>query len=464
MASVSRLGSGISRYDLFLAGKEIASEDVGIHVERAALNRNLFPFQKEIVLWALRKGRVAIFCDCGLGKTIMQLAWAEKLGGKVLVLAPLAVGRQTEREGRKFGIACTYSRTPIDARITITNYEMLHHFNPRDYVGVVLDESSILKSFTGKFRTQLIDTFQVVPYRLACTATPAPNDNMELGNHSEFLGVLSRTEMLSTFFVHDGGEVQKWRLKRHAEHDFWKWMASWAVMLRRPSDLGYEDGDFVLPELIFHEEVVPSAPLKGRALVISARSLDERRTARLSSLSERVARVKQIIMERPQEPWLVWVNYNAEGDAMDGWKGFVQVSGSDTNEIKEQRMLDFCIQSTTRLVSKPRICGFGMNFQHCRNIVFLGLSDSYEQFYQAIRRCWRFGQKKKVHCYIVTSSLEGSVVDNVRRKEADANKMMEGISKHMNKLNRRAVKGEMFSARPKYEVETKEAKKKMDHA
>src|SRR5258705_3187855 len=243
-------------YSQFLKHKQIILDESGMTVDKQTLSPKLFEFQKDIVAWALRKGRAALFADCGLGKTIMQLEFARHVPGKVLILAPLAVAQQTEREGAKFGIEVFYSRKSIDKQITITNYEMLEHFNPADYAGVVLDESSILKSFDGKFRTLITESFSRTPFRLACTATPAPNDYMELGNHSEFLGALTRTEMLSTFFVHDGGDTSKWRLKRHAERDFWKWICSWAVMMRKPSDLGYSDEGFILPKLIYHDVTI----------------------------------------------------------------------------------------------------------------------------------------------------------------------------------------------------------------
>lgn len=246
-------------YQKFLESKKIIDIPSGL-IEFNDINPRLFPFQRDIVKWALRRGRAAIFADCGMGKTIMQLEWANRIPGNVLILAPLAVSSQTIREGKKFDIEISYARRQEDVKgkITVTNYEMLEHFNPDEFNGIVLDESSILKAYEGKTRNQIISSFSKTPYRLACTATPAPNDYMELGNHSEFLGVMSRTEMLSMFFVHDGGETQKWRLKGHAENDYWRWLCSWAVMIRKPSDLGYEDGKFILPPLNFKEHVIQS--------------------------------------------------------------------------------------------------------------------------------------------------------------------------------------------------------------
>jgi len=432
----------MSSYEEFLKSKRITIEDAGISVNPKTLNKNLFPFQRDIVKWALRKGRAAIFCDCGLGKTIMQLEFAAKIPGKVLILAPLAVAQQTVREGQKFGIPATYGRQPIDEKITITNYEMLEHFNPADYNGIVLDESSILKSFDGQCRNQIIEAFRVTPFRLACTATPAPNDYMELGNHSEFLGALTRTEMLSTFFVHDGGETSKWRVKRHARSEFWRWVCTWAVMMRKPSDLGYDDDGFILPPLHIHDLSVEQTKADdGRLFAMPAATLQERRQARSGSVEDRAVEVARIVATKPNEPWLIWCNLNLESTAaFRAIEGAVEIYGAHDREQKEARMLSFANSEIRVLVSKPSICGHGMNWQHCPNVVFLGLSDSYEQFYQAVRRCWRFGQKNEVNCYIVTSSNEGAVTANIKRKEADALAMAEEMVQNMHEINESEIK------------------------
>ena len=429
-------------YSDFLQSKAIKSVPTGLP-DPGPVPSMLFPFQADIVRWALRRGRAAIFADCGMGKTSMQLSWADQVPGKVLILAPLAVAQQTVREGRKFGIDLTYSRATCDARITITNYEMLDHFNPVDYTGIVLDESSILKAYDGKFRSQIIESFKDTPFRLACTATPAPNDHMELGNHADFLGVLSRTEMLSTFFVHDGGDTSKWRIKGHAESDFWRWVTSWAVMIRKPSDLGYEDGGFILPELVMHPHIVQAQHTpEGLLFAMEATTLQERQQARKITTPERVAKVAEIVASKPGEPWLIWCNLNTESEAVTAAiKGAVEITGSDPAETKESRMLGFSEGKHRVVVTKPSIAGFGMNWQHCPNVVFLGLSDSYEQFYQAIRRCWRFGQENPVHCHIVTSDLEGAVVSNIQRKESDAARMAEGMVAHMHELNEQEIRG-----------------------
>jgi DNA modification methylase/superfamily II DNA or RNA helicase len=433
----------LKSYKQFIESKQVFLEDSGLK-KIPKLNSMLYDFQRDIVAWALRKGRAALFCDCGLGKTPMQLEWAKHVPGPVLILAPLAVAQQTVREGNKFGIDVRYERSLSELfDETVTNYEMLERFPADKYAGVVLDESSILKSYDGFFRNQIISSFAKTPFRLACTATPAPNDYMELGNHCEFLGALTRTEMLSTFFVHDGGDTSKWRLKRHAQRDFWRWVCSWAVMIRKPSDLGYEDKRFILPALNIEDIAVEvDKPDDGMLFAMPALTLEERRHARSGSVEERAAKVAEIVARKPKESWLIWCNLNSESEAACALiPGAVEVRGSDTREEKESRMLRFSSGDIKKLVTKPSICGFGMNWQHCNNVVFLGLSDSYEQFYQAVRRCWRFGQTQPVDCYIVTSSQEGAVTENIKRKERDASKMAEEMVNNMHELNQKEVRG-----------------------
>jgi hypothetical protein len=378
----------------------------------------------------------------------MQLEWAHRVhlhtGGNVLILAPLAVAKQTQREGVKFGIEVTVCETQADVQngINITNYEKMHHFDLASFSGVVLDESSILKAYDGKTRTSIIDAFRFTPYKLACTATPSPNDYMELGNHAEFLGAMSRTEMLSMFFVHDGGDTSKWRLKGHAANEFWKWIASWAVMLRKPSDLGYSDEGFVLPKVhIHHHTVKTDVVMEGYLFAIEARTLEERRKARKASMSDRVAKCAEIVSQNA-DPWLVWCDLNAEGDALeDAITSAVQIAGSDTNDFKERTMLDFADGNVPVLVSKPSICGYGMNFQVCPNMAFVGLSDSYEMYYQAKKRIDRYGQTKEVHIHIITSELESSVLKNIQRKEKDAQRMADEMVQHMQVYNTESVHG-----------------------
>jgi DNA modification methylase len=417
-------------YGEFLATKARQTEAVGF--EAAGLSEHLFPFQRDVVRWALRRGRAAIFADCGLGKTLMQLDWAQKVaahtGGRVLILTPLAVAAQTQREASKFGIRAAVSRDGKSSeRITITNYEILDRFNPADYAGIVLDESSILKNYTGKTRNEIIEAFAATPYRLACTATPAPNDHMELGNHAEFLGVMPRVEMLAMFFVHDGGETQKWRLKGHAEKPFWRWVSSWAAMIRKPSDLGYKDDGFTLPDLRTHSHVVDvDRSSSGDSLFrFDAQTLSERLSARRDSVAERAAEVAELA-GNCSDQWLVWCNLNAESEAVTRLiPDAVEVRGSDSPAKKEEALLGFVDGRIRVLVTKPSIAGFGMNLQNCHRVAFLGLSDSYEQYYQAVRRCWRFGQDSPVDVHIVTAATEGAVLKNIQRKEADAETMCE---------------------------------------
>jgi superfamily II DNA or RNA helicase len=431
-------------YEEFLKNKTSNNDSTGIIIEKEKLHDKLFDFQRDIVHWALRKGRAAIFADCGLGKTLMQLEWAKHIPGKVLILAPLAVSQQTVREGIKFNIRVDYCRhsEQVSNKITITNYEMLDRFNPLMFNGIVLDESSILKSFTGKFRNHIIELFSKTQFKLACTATPAPNDYMELGNHSEFLNILKRQEMLTSFFVHDGGDTGKWRLKGHAEEEYWKWICSWAVMLRMPSDLGYKDDGFILPQLNIQSIIVDGKRTPGYLFPIEALTLSDRLIARRSSIQERANAIGGLV-NNSSESWLLWCNLNSESKQLTNIiKDAEQITGSDSLERKVSIMENFINGDLRVLVTKPSIAGFGLNLQHCHNMAFVGLSDSYEQFYQAVRRCWRFGQEKEVNCYIVTANIEGAVVANIRRKEKDAIKMAINMVKHMQIYSKSNLKGE----------------------
>lgn len=436
-------------YDDFIASKVIATPSAGID-DPPALSDALFPFQADIVRWALKRGRAAIFADTGLGKTRMQLEWAKHVaahtGGRVLILAPLAVASQTAREGLAVGVHVTLCKHGDDVRdgVNITNYDRLHHFAADDFAAVVLDESSCLKDFTSATRNQLVDAFRSTPFKLACTATPAPNDFTELGNHAEFLGVMTRTEMLSMWFVHDGGSTQDWRLKGHAEANFWRWVCSWAALVRKPSDLGYDDGAYNLPPLRMHDRIVASdlaqAHRAGMLFVTQAATLPEQRAARRASLDARVQACAEIV-NATREPFLVWCELNDEGDALAAAiPDAVQIAGADDRDVKEQRMLDFSEGRTRVLVTKPSIAGYGMNWQHCASMAFVGLSHSFEQLYQAVRRCWRFGQDRSVDCYIITSEAEGAVVANIRRKEADAARMAEEMSANTSDIVRSAIR------------------------
>lgn len=430
-------------YAEFLASKRIVDAPTGVS-ENVDISPMLFDFQRDIVKWAIRRGRAAVFADCGMGKTPIQLEWARHVPGRVIIAAPLAVSTQTVREASKFGIdGVSYLREDDPSvRIVVTNYEMLDKFSPRDFSGIVLDESSILKSYTGKFRTQIIEEWGALPYRLAATATPAPNDFMELGNHAEFLGVTTRSEMLSQFFVHDGGETQKWRLKGHAESEFWRWLCSWAVMIRKPSDLGYDDGEFTLPPLHIHQVAVDcSSSAAGLLFPVQANTMQERRDARRASIAERVEAVAGLV-NASGDPWIVWCDLNDESaELCAAIPGAAEIRGSDSREDKEDRLALFGSGSLRVLVTKPSIAGWGLNWQHCANVAFTGLSDSYEQFYQAVRRCWRYGQGREVNCYVVTSTLEGAVVSNIKRKEADAERMALMMVEHMGDISAQEIRG-----------------------
>ena len=446
--STNAMETTMDDYASFLAQKQVTCEPSGFAVGKSDLNPALFPFQRDIVAWALRRGRAAIFADCGLGKTPMQLEWAHRVvletGGRVLIVAPLAVSQQTCREGEKFGIAVRYARdqSQVANGITITNYEMLDRFDSGAFSGVVLDESSILKAHDGKTRTAIIESFQQTPFRLACTATPAPNDFMELANHSEFVGAMTRSEMLSMFFVHDGGSTQDWRVKGHAESDFWRWVCSWAVMMRKPSDLGYPDGGFILPPLTVHQVVVEvgTAP-DGQLFPVEAATLQERLAARRDSVDARVEKCAQIVNSTPG-PWVVWCGLNSESEALAAAiDGAVEVTGSDSLDEKERRILTFSAGASRVMVTKPKIAGHGMNWQHCANVAFVGLSDSWEQYYQAVRRVYRFGQDNPVNVYLITSDSEGAVVSNIQRKEADAARMAAAMVEHMHVINEDSLRG-----------------------
>lgn len=429
-------------YQQFLNQKNYVMESTGFQVSQDELNPKLFQYEKDIVRWALAKGKAAIFSDCGTGKTAIQLAWADEIcrrtGGTVLVLAPLAVADQTRREGEKFGITSYVAECQADVvpnAINITNYEKLDKFISSEFIGVVLDESSILKSFTGKVRTAIIDRFAKTDYRLACTATPAPNDYMELGNHAEFLGVMRRKEMLSMFFVHDGGQTSKWRLKGHAESLFWQWMATWAVFLDNPKSLGYDQCGFDLPPLRVHEVIADGDKTESISL-----SLTERRQARRDSMEARVSKAAELV-NNSDEQWLVWCDLNVESEALkNAIEGSVEVKGSDTNTHKSESMLNFSDGIVKCLVTKPSICGFGMNWQNCRKMIFVGLSDSYEKYYQAVRRCWRFGQTEAVDVYIVISAKEGCVKDNIARKETDAERMKNEMLQYTKEITKKELR------------------------
>ena len=429
-------------YEEFIAQKRLAAPSTGIE-EPAELSPSLFPFQRDITTWALRRGRAAIWADCGLGKSWMALEWARVVSeshaqAPVLILTPLAVAQQFVREGAKLGVEVTHVREGFEVRdgINVCNYERLHKLDPSVFSGVVLDESSILKDYTSSTRNALIEAFSRTPFRLACTATPAPNDHMELGNHAEFLGIMTRTEMLSMFFVHDGGSTQDWRLKGHARQAFWRWVCSWAAAIRSPADLGYDDDGFRLPPLNVHQHEVSVglefARAQGALFVMQARTLSEQREARKRSLKDRVNLAADIVNAEPNEPWLVFCDLNDESKALKtAIDDAVEITGSQDADEKEAAIVGFVDGTNRVVVSKPSIMGWGINAQHCARVMFVGLSHSFEAWYQAIRRVYRFGQKRPVECHVVTSDGEGAVVANLKRKQEDATTMIQSMVAEM---------------------------------
>lgn len=422
------------------------------------LPANMLPHQRDLTTWALKRGRAAIFADTGLGKSRMELAWADAVhratGRDVLILAPLAVAAQTVEEGAKVGIAVTHCRDGADVRagINITNYDRLHRFDADRFGGVALDESSCIKHHTSKTFDALVEAFRACPFRLCATATPAPNDWTELGTHAEFLGICTRQEMLAEYFVHDGGETQVWRLKGHARGEFWRWVSSWGAMVRKPSDLGHDDGPYNLPPLSVSEHIVASdgsaLHKAGMLFPLEASSLSERRTARKASLSARVEACAAMV-NADRQPWIVWGDLNAETEALTAAiDGAVEIRGSDDAEVKEQRLADFAAGRIRVLVTKSSIAGWGLNFQHCARMAFVGVTDSFEAYYQAVRRCWRFGQTREVHVHLFSSQLEGAVLANLRRKEVDALAMGEALSRETMAAVRAEVTGTARTTNP----------------
>ncbi len=420
-------------YAAFVAGKLGTVASAGI--DAALRDYKLFPHQSDLTRWALRRGRAAIFADTGLGKMRMAIAWADTVaittGQPVIILCPLAVAQQFVAEGLLMGVEVTHCREVADVRhgINITNYDRLHKFDMSVFGGVALDESSIIKSHASKTLGLLMEAFRSTPYKLCCTATPSPNDWTELGTHAEFLGVRSRSEMLAEFFVHDGGDTSVWRLKGHARAVFWKWVSSWGAMIRSPADLGYDASAYELPPLHIHQHTVEIEhnPLHG-LFAAEAQTLSDRRQARRDSMAERVKACADLVNSDDQ-PWVVWCALNPEGDALEkAIRGAVQVAGADDNDVKEHRMLDFAAGRSRVMISKGKIAGFGLNWQHCAHQAFVGVDDSYEMFYQSVRRSWRFGQKRPVNVHVFASNQDGAVVANIRRKQAAAEEMSAAMS------------------------------------
>jgi DNA modification methylase/superfamily II DNA or RNA helicase len=438
-----------TEYEQFIESKRIVAQRSGFDVNPSQVHPALFPFQRDIVCWALRKGRAAVFADTGLGKTRIQIEWARLTGQNTLIVAPLSVARQTVREGQRIGVDVMYVRSQGqvgDDGIYITNYEMIEHFDPSCFGAVVLDESSILKALDGKTRRLLTEMFAETPYRLCCTATPAPNDRTEIGNHSEFLGITKMTDMLAMFFIHANKEVisdvggiklrrklgndngQEWRLKHHSEQAFYRWMASWAMSIRKPSDLGYDDSDFVLPPLSVHPLWIDYDFVPENQLVFTGlNGLAGHRTVRKETTTLRCEKAAELV-NTSSEQWIVWVGLNDESRIMAGLiPDSVEVTGSDSPEAKAEAIEAFQDGKYRVLVTKCSIGGFGLNLQNAHNQVFVGLSYSWEEWYQAIRRCYRFGQKHPVNIHVVLTEVEREVFDTIMSKEAVAKDMSEQL-------------------------------------
>ncbi len=442
----------MSAYTDFLASKRFTPPDSGIDIAADDLGRDLFDFQRHIVAWAIRRGRAAIWADTGLGKTRMQIEWLRHVvgDGRGIILAPLGVTAQTIREAEQIGVTLAYCHSQADVSLldpgthVITNYERLDKFDHATFAAVVLDESSILKAYSGTTKRALVESFRATPYRLACTATPAPNDLEELCNHADFLGVMSPAEMRSTFFIADSrGEFMKYRIKGHAEGAFYEWMASWAMACRTPEDLGFDGAGYHLPRLSISDPIIATGwTADGHLFTTELNGITERAQVRRDTLAARVAAAVRLVEAEPEEQWLIWCGMNDEADLMTAALrslGAVNVQGSDHPDVKAKALLDFAAGDLPILVTKPSIAGFGMNFQTCARMVFVGLSDSYESYYQSIRRCYRFGQTRPVDVHIVLADVERVIVQNVRAKEAVARETTRGLVAAIAAENRREL-------------------------
>lgn len=436
----------LSEYEQFIKNKLRADVPAGFDCDVPV--GPLFDFQSACVKWSLKRGRAALFADTGLGKTAMQVTWAQAVvdhtGGNVIIAAPLCVAQQTVEEAAKFGITVKYCRNESEAKdgITITNYEMLEHFDLEAFAGVVLDESSILKSHTSKTREYIVNAFLHTPYKLSCTATPSPNDYMELGNQADFLGVMSSSEMLATFFTHDGGDTSKWRLKGHGKTRFWEWMATWSICIRNPADLGFDGSRYELPPINLVEHTVSGGELmEGQLFAVTAQTLSERRQAKRNSMDDRIELAARLA-NNTDRPVIVWCHMNEESERLTkAIPDAVEVTGAMTVEQKTKNIMAFTHGEARVIVTKPSVAGFGLNWQHCNEQVFAGMDDSFEKLYQAIRRSHRFGQKRRVNVHIITAETEGAVKANIERKQAQANEMAEQMVAHMRELTRRQIVG-----------------------
>lgn len=432
-------------YRDFLARKALVAPATGIP-NPPPLSPKLKEHQALLTAWALRRGRAAIFADTGLGKGWMILEWARVVSQHtdkpVLILAPLAVSQQFDRESRLmwgddlddggpigFTIARDASDVESTSGVVVTNYQKLHKFDPSVFGGVALDEASILKSLDGKTRTQLIAAFRDTPFKLCATATPSPNDHTELGGQAQFLGIMSHQEMLATFFIHDAGKTQDWRLKGHAREAFWRWCTSWGAIVKLPSDLGCDDSGYILPELRYHEHIIPAtkedAARTGMLFAQPAETLGDQRAARRGTLESRCRVAADVVNALPDgEQAIVWCDLNVESEWLNrNIRGAEEVTGSQSDDEKEAAIARFLSRQSRVLISKASICGWGLNLQQVRTVAFCGVSHSFEQFYQAVRRCWRFGQLFQVDVHVISSELEGRVVENLKAKQRKAEEL-----------------------------------------
>jgi hypothetical protein len=428
------------KYEEFIKSKLSKIEDSGFNVDINLINPKLFDFQKHIVQIALKKGRYAIFADCGLGKTAMQLSWAHEVvmhtGKSVLILCPLAVSGQTINEGEKFNIKVRKYNNQTESGIYITNYEQLENISLDSFCGVVLDESSILKNFTGVYKNLIIDRFKTFEYKLACTATPSPNDMMEIGNHAEFLNVMSRNEMLSMYFVHDGGETSKWRLKGHCETLFYEWISSWAIMLTNPADIGFYQDDYILPKLNFINNIIKTIPKEDLLFNVGKINATDFNSELRITMVDRIEKVIEIV-NNSNENFIIWTKHNEESDYLNKKiDGSFNVKGSDSAEHKESKLLGFSNNEFRVLITKTKIAQFGLNYQNCNNQVFASVDFSFESLYQAIRRSYRFGQKKEVNIFIITTDTMENVIENINKKQKIFEKMQKSLSVNLNLANK----------------------------
>ena len=438
----------------FLAGKRPTVPDAGFRVAPDTLHADLLPHQRAIVAWALRKGRCAVWADTGLGKAFIALEWSRQLlarghAKRILILAPLAVAQQFVREGTKWGVPVTYAKDgsqTIDG-VTVSNYERLHLFDASTFEAVVLDESSVLKAFTGETKRALVKTFRNTRYRLCCTATPAPNDIIELCNHADFLSVMTQQEMLAKFFTprgSDDGSTGQYRLKSHAHRDFYRWLASWAIACKLPSDLGYPDDGYVLPTLSIeaHFVAVDWAP-DGHLFFTELKGVTERAKVRRTTVDSRVEAAVLIVGAEPAEQWLLWYGRLDEARGLSkALPGAEIVQGSDSVDRKEDLLRRFADGEVRVLITHPSIAGFGLNFQSCARMAFVGLSDSYESYYQSIRRSWRFGQVRPVTAHIVLTEPERAIYNNVLRKEQEAGVLTRELVAAMAEFEVQELRGE----------------------